>query len=275
MRRTVVVATALSCACAPDLIEMDPAFESRSALCAEFDCDAGPPRCSDGGSACLTCLCCPCTTGASHCDPERAGVRWTCQSGCFVDDPCPTAYESCQESGGSAACVLGPVDCERIQPYELIAICGETEALCAECGCLDCSDIGAGTGFCDDFRPSSDFNSVLDCTSSAGCVERTTCNDGAHCLQGLESGLAGCSDVTTCGEVGCTGFPICGEPTSVCGECGCCRVDAGYPNMCGLATSGIGHARLIFNDTELCYDEFACPADAFCAYDINDQPFCY
>jgi hypothetical protein len=251
-------------ACEPDLIEMDPAFQSRSALCADVDCTAGPPRCTDGGSSCLTCLCCPCTAGESRCDPARSSVRWQCQSGCFVDDPCPTAYETCDATSGTATCVVGTIDCERVHPYELIAICGENEALCAQCGCIDCSDIGPDTGFCDDFRPSSDFNSVLACSTTSGCVERTPCTDGAHCLQGLETGIAGCSDEITCTEVGCTGLPVCDEPASVCGDCGCCRADAGYPNTCGLSTSGAGHSRFLFDDSELCYDEVACPIDDDC-----------
>jgi hypothetical protein len=191
-----------------------------------------------------------------------------------VDDPCPTAYETCEVVGDTASCVLGTVDCERVHPYELIAVCGETESLCAQCGCMDCSDLGV-TDFCDDFRPSSDGNSVLSCPTAIGCVQRSLCSDGAHCRQGIETVIAGCSDEVTCTEVGCTGLPVCGQSADVCGDCGCCRVEASYPNMCGSATSGNGHARFLLNGSELCYDEVPCATDEVCAHDFNDQPVCY
>ena len=260
-------------ACEAQLFELDRGYSGRAALCAEVSCDS-PPRCADGGSDCLACSCCPCAEGETACDPEQASGRWQCRQGCFVDDPC-SAFEVCSDVSGTARCELGPVDCGRIHPYELMEICGQTEPLCAECGgCLTCADIGVGGAFCDLFRPSGDPTTLLSCTSAQGCIEPRSCNAGAECLMGVETGITACSDETTCQEIGCTGFPICGSGPEACGPCGCCTIRDGMPDACGGATVGEGDARFLFNDAELCYDELPCAPGEVCAYDQFDQPIC-
>ena len=80
-------------------------------------------------------------------------------------------------------------DCARVHVYQLVAICGENEALCAACGpCLSCDALG-GDAVCD-LRPPSlsgghleRRTDVLVCTR-AGCFERQPCEIGARCLMG-------------------------------------------------------------------------------------------
>lgn len=277
MRACLTLLAAIGLACDADVIEMDSAFESRAALCADFECDSAP-RCADGSNTCLACLCCPCTQSETRCDPDHPSVRWQCIDGCFIDDPCPTAYQTCSLTDGIAICEAGAVDCERLAPYELIHICGVTDSLCAQCACYDCSDIGGtGVSFCDNFRPAGDINAVLSCEANDGCLLSQPCGS-ARCIEGFDwPPIAGCNDQITCAEVGCTGLPLCSQSSGTCGECGCCTVSGvNSSNTCALASDGSArHVRLLYDSELICFHEQPCAADEFCAFDITEQPFCF
>ena len=211
-----LVAAALVAACREVPLELDPSFDGRRELCEGIGCDA-LPRCTDGGTDCAACLCCPCEEGSSACDPTRTSVRWLCQAGCFVDNPCGVD-ETCMVRPVSAVCVPGGVDCSRLDLMGGPVICGETEALCAECGtCIDCADTG-GRDACAGLARIE--GSVLHCAGAEGCMARVECAPEAPCVLGVETGLAACSDAVDCEQVGCTGYPGCGLPAA-CGPFGC------------------------------------------------------
>ena len=269
-RALVVVALVAGAACKEVVIELDPLYQNRNELCADTSC-ATLPRCADGGSSCLACSCCACPEGGTLCDPDHYNVVWRCQS---VDEPCDTG-SSCQATTDGVACLNGTIDCSQVNPYDLVLICGQTEALCAQCGsCLTCDSMG-GSQTCDDFRPSGSADNLLVCDGTSTCMQLTPCPTTEHCLAGAESGVTGCSGSVTCRDVGCTGFAVCGQPASVCGDCGCCDVSVTHPpDTCGAKSDNTGSARYVFNTTSLCYDEIDCSEREICAFDSYDRPIC-
>ena len=254
-------------------VELDPLYTSRAQLCAGMDCSAAP-RCDDGGNACLACSCCACTDGETSCDPDRFNVLWRCQGGCFVDEPCSGDLQ-CHTEDGVSACSAGTIDCGSVNPYDLIAVCGVTDSLCAQCGpCLDCSQFGQAQ-VCDSMRPSGSPDSVLSCVSGNGCFEPQPCPTGAHCVMGLMSGLVSCSDTLDCATLGCTGFPICDQPGVGCGDCGCCDVSLNTPpDTCGLVDGTTTNARYIFDTTRRCYTITPCADNEICVFDSHSRPLC-
>jgi hypothetical protein len=273
-RLTLVVLTfASAAACKEVTVELDPRHKDLSELCAGMSC-AELPRCADGGGACLACSCCPCTEGEALCDPDHWNVLWRCQGGCYIDEPC-TPGTSCQTAAEGAICEAGTIDCGRVDPYDLLLVCGRTEELCAQCGdCLDCDSVGQSQ-ICDDFRPSGSAQNLLVCDGVTTCMQLQPCPTSEHCLFGMETGLTACSGSVTCRDVGCTGYPICGEPASVCGDCGCCDVSATRPaDTCGSMLDGSGSARYIFNGVSSCYDAVPCSDQEICAFDSYDRPIC-
>ncbi len=254
-------------ACQAVPLELDEDFARREAICADVDCAL--PQCPDGGDDCLACLCCSCPEGEAFCDPLDGDQRWVCNGGCWVGEPCPVDA-ACDPFAGE--CVGGEIDCDRVDPFELVWVCGQNEEICEACGCYTCSDPGWEV-YCD-YRPNSD-PALLVCTND-GCFDQEPCNAGAICENGWETGIASCSDEVDCDNVGCTSPKICGEPSSSCGSCGCCEVyGSGVGDFCYVDPyDGVTPARWLVDEEGGCYDVIPCESQKSCAYDEYNRPIC-
>ncbi len=261
----------LATACSAMPVELDPQFKKSELACDGVAC-TDLPRCADGGTHCQACSCCACAEGTTLCDPTTWNHRWVCRDGCFVDEPCPIGAGCFVTTAQGAICDGTQFECARIHPYDLILVCDQTEALCAACGpCLSCTDLGE-TSVCD-FRPSGDANTLLSCDVGASCVTASPCATGTECLYGYATGVSICGTLNNCDSVGCTGFPVCDQPESLCGTCGCCAISLAPDGACGLTPDGLD-ARYQLNAERTCYEAYPCNNGSLCTYDSYDRPVC-
>lgn len=183
-------------------------------------------------------------------------------------DPHYERSEDCV-ADGSCTSPREPLDCN-VDPYELVAVCGENEALCAACGCYACDPYQDVGPFCD-WRVGA-APGLLSCTPE-GCLAKTPCADGDTCVVGYSTGLAVCENDLDCDVVGCTKPSAC-DAAIECGPCGCCSAsDMGEPAaFCDYDSSGWSAWELTVQG---CYSVERCASGDTCLLDDYGRPGCY